>query len=95
VTCHGREGSLKFICRRDAFERRNKECDQKIFAERLPAVAARKARETTRLCEIVGRVGYALDGLPGERLLNRLGIKHSEGTVLRRVKREDPEQASR
>jgi len=26
----------------------------KIFAECLPAVAVRKARETTRLCEIVG-----------------------------------------
>jgi len=54
------------------FRCRNQECAQKIFAERLPAVAARKARETTRLCEIVGLVGYALGGLPGERLLNRL-----------------------
>jgi hypothetical protein len=52
----------------------------------LPAVAARKARETMRLCEIVGLVGYALGGLPGERLLNRLGIKSSDDTVLRRVK---------
>jgi transposase len=39
-----------------------------------------------RLCEIVGLVGYALGGLPGERLLNRLGIKSSDDTVLRRVK---------
>jgi transposase len=39
-----------------------------------------------RLCEIVGLVGYALGGLPGERLLDRLGIKCSDDTVLRRVK---------
>jgi hypothetical protein len=64
----------------------NKKYARKIFAESLPAVAARKARETMRLCEIVGLVGYALGGLPGERLLNRLGIKSSDDTVLRRVK---------
>src|SRR5260370_5405987 len=56
------------------------------LAEQLPAVAAPNARETTRLCEILGLVGYALGGLPGERLLRRLGIKSSDDTVLRRVK---------
>jgi hypothetical protein len=39
-----------------------------------------------RLCEIVSLVGYALGGLAGERLLNRLGIKSSYDSVLRRVK---------
>jgi Transposase len=39
-----------------------------------------------RLCEIVSLVGYALGGLPGERLLDRFGITSSDGTVLRRVK---------
>ena len=53
---------------------------------RLPDLAGPKARETTRLCEIVGLVGYALGGLPGERLLHRLGIVRSDDTVLRRVK---------
>jgi transposase len=52
----------------------------------LPDLAGPKARETTRLCEIVGLVGYALGGLPGERLLHRLGIVRSDDTVLRRVK---------
>jgi hypothetical protein len=32
----------------------------------LLAVATPKALETMRLCEIVGLVGYALGGLPGE-----------------------------
>jgi transposase len=71
--------TLRFRCR-------NKGCARKIFTESVPAVAARKARETTRLCEIVGLVGYALGGLPGERLLDRFGITSSDGTVLRRVK---------
>jgi len=53
------------------------------FGERLPATADSRARQTTRLCEIVGLVGYALGGLPGERLLKRLGIKSSDDTVLR------------
>jgi transposase len=34
----------------------------------------------------VGLVGYALGGLPGERLLHRLGIVRTDDTVLRRVK---------
>jgi transposase len=68
---------------------RNAACEQKIFAERLPAMADPKARQTTRLCEIVGLVGYALGGLPGERLLKRLGIKSSDDTLLRRVKARD------
>jgi transposase len=80
----GRQVEIHLQTRR--FRCRNAKCAQKIFAERLPAVADPKARQTTRLCEIVGLVGYALGGLPGERLLKRLGIKSSDDTVLRRVK---------
>jgi transposase len=80
----GRQVEIHLQTRR--FRCRNKKCRRKIFAESVPAVAGRKARETTRLCEIVGLAGYALGGLPGERLLNRLGIKSGDDTVLRRVK---------
>jgi transposase len=80
----GRQVEIHLQTRR--FRCRNAKCEQKIFAERLPAVADPKARQTTRLCEIVSLVGYALGGLPGERLLKRLGIKSSDDTVLRRVK---------
>lgn len=80
----GRQVAIHLQTRR--FRCRNEDCDQKIFAERLPTVAAPSARETTRLCEIVGPVGYALGGLPGERLLHRIGIRSSDDTVLRRVK---------
>jgi transposase len=80
----GRQVEIHLQTRR--FRCLNKKCARKIFAESLPAVAARKARETLRLCEIVGLVGYSLGGLPGERLLNRLGIESSDDTVLRRLK---------
>jgi transposase len=51
----GRQVEIHLQTRR--FRCRNKECDRKIFAERLPAIASPKARETARLCEIVGLVG--------------------------------------
>jgi len=81
----GRRVEIHLQTRR--FRCENEECRRKIFAEQLPAVAARSARATTRLCEILGIVGYALGGLPGERLLKRLGINSSDDTVLRRVKK--------
>ena len=68
------------------FRCRNQQCYRKIFAERLPGVVAPRARETERRCEVLRRVGYALGGLPGWRLLNGLGIMSSGDTVLRRVK---------
>jgi hypothetical protein len=40
-----------------------------------------------RLCEIVGLVGYALGGLPGERLLDRLGITERVGIGAETVSR--------
>jgi transposase len=68
------------------FRCRNRQCERKIFAERLPGVVVPKARETERRGEVLRRVGYALGGLPGSRLLNGLGIISSDDTVLRRVK---------
>src|SRR5215467_1295580 len=68
------------------FRCQNASCGRKIFAERLPEVAAPRARETVRLCEVIGLVGYALGGLPGSRILSRLGMPRSDDTVLRRIK---------
>jgi len=80
----GRQVEIHLQTRR--FRCRNKKCAIRIFAERLPGVATPNARETTRLCEIIGMVGYALGGSPGERLLSRLGINSSDDTVPRRIK---------
>jgi transposase len=68
------------------FRCRNRQCERKIFAERLSDVAAPRARETIRLREIIGLVGYTMGGLPGSRLLRRLGMPSSDDTVLRRIK---------
>jgi transposase len=86
----GRQVQLRLRTRR--FRCRNGTCRRKIFAERLPGVAAARARESRRLCEVVGRVGYALGGLPGARLLGHLGIVSSADTVLRRVKAQARKQ---
>lgn len=80
----GRRVQLRLRTRR--FRCRNDACQRKIFAECLPGVAPARARESSRLCEVVGRVGYAVGGLPGARLLGHLGIASSADTVLRRVK---------
>ncbi len=80
----GRQVQLCLRTRR--FRCRNGACRRKIFAECLPGVAPARARESRRFCEVVGRVGYALGGLPGARLLGHLGIASSADTVLRRVK---------
>jgi hypothetical protein len=69
----GRQVQLRFRTRR--FRCRNGACRRKIFAERLPGVAAARARESRRLGEVLGRVGYALGGLPGDRLLGTSGLR--------------------
>jgi hypothetical protein len=80
----GRCVQLLFQARRLRY--RNSACARKVFAERVPVVAFPRARETTRLRDIVGLVGYAMGGLQGARLLNRLGIPGSDDLVLRRIK---------
>ena len=69
------------------FRYRDRQCPQKVFAERLPGLAGLRARETGRRRQIVRLVGYALGGKPGSRLLHHLGIPASTDTVLRRVTR--------
>jgi hypothetical protein len=60
---------------------------QKIFTERVPAVAAPHCQRTERLESIVQVVGRSLGGRPAERLMRRLGMAVSNDTTLRRVKR--------
>lgn len=68
------------------FRCRNADCARQIFCERLPQVARAYGRQTERACEVVRAVGYVAGGLPGGRLLVRLGIVTSDDTVLRRVR---------
>jgi hypothetical protein len=66
---------------------RNDQCDRRIFAERLPALAAPFARRTTRLAEIVRLFGHSAGGRPSERLMARLGMPVSDTTILRSLKK--------
>lgn len=62
-------------------------CPRQTFAERLPTFAPPHARRTARLTDLVTRVGLALGGEAGARLLPTLGTTSSADTVLRLVRR--------
>ena len=66
---------------------RNTACPRRTFAERLPELIAPYARRTSRLAEAQTRVGVALGGEAGARLLSRLAMPASAATMLRLVRR--------
>jgi len=53
---------------------RNDRCERRIFAERIPGLAAPFARRTTRLAGIVRLFGHSAGGRPSERLGERNSI---------------------
>jgi transposase len=80
----GQHVQLHLTVRR--FRCRDRNCGRKIFAEQVPALLAPRARETSRLTQVVGLVGYIVGGSAGVRLLKHLGMPASADTVVRRVK---------
>jgi transposase len=65
---------------------RNERCDRRIFAERLPGIAAPSARLTDRLADIVRPFGHNAGVRPSARLVARLGMCVSHTTIVRRLK---------
>jgi transposase len=65
----------------------NADCRRRIFAERLPAVAAVHARTTVRLDKAHCNIGVALGGEAGSRLAACLAMPTSADTLLRRIRR--------
>jgi len=65
----------------------NKKCERRLFAERLPDVAAPWARRTTRLAGRLTAVGLTLGGAAGVRLGRKLGLAASRNTLLRLIRR--------
>ena len=68
----------------------NAECERQTFADPLPEIASPHARRTCRVAEIVQLLGHGVGGLPGERLMKRLGMPVSDDTILRQLKRCAP-----
>jgi len=75
---------LRFLTRR--FFCDNADCGQKIFAEQLPSLAARRARATPRFDRTLVEIGLECGGEPGRRLASRMGITTSGDTILRRLR---------
>ena len=74
---------------------RNPVCKRRTFAERLPYLVMPHARRTCRLAEAQKRVGVALGGEAGARLLHHLAMPASAETVLRLIRRRPlPEQGT-
>ena len=65
---------------------RNDQCDRRIFAKRVPALAASFSRRTARFAGIVRLFGHSAGGRLSERLLARLGMPMSDTTIPRTVK---------
>jgi transposase len=61
-------------------------CAQRIFAERLPALADIRGRRTRGQGTALTAIGFALGGAAGARLATRLGVGASRSTLLRRVR---------
>lgn len=60
-------------------------CARKIFTERLAPFIQPWARVTTRLFQEVENIGLATSGMLGKRLGDRLGIRTSWMTIIRRM----------
>jgi transposase len=85
LPCLGRPVRLQVVVRR--FVCPQPDCPRRIFAERLPGLAAPRARTTDRLRQAQADIGSSLGGEAGLRLATRLGMATSPDTLLRRVKR--------
>jgi transposase len=85
LPCHDRRVRLDLEVRR--FFCSNADCRRRIFAERLPLVAAVHARTTVRLHNAHCTIGLALGGEAGARLASQLAMPTSADTLLRRVRR--------
>lgn len=88
LPCSGRAvrlelGVRKFFCT-------NPDCERHIFTEPLPELAARYARRTLRLQEVLHCIGLFLGGAAGARLSHQLHLTTSPDTILRALGRWQP-----
>ncbi len=84
LPCAGHTVTLLIHARR--FFCRNPRCPRRTFRERLPTVAAPRARSSHGVRATLTRIGFALGGAAGARLACSLGLPTSDATVLRLVR---------
>ncbi|MPR13564.1 ISL3 family transposase [Microvirga tunisiensis] len=82
----GREVRLSVRVRR--FYCHNHMCSKQTFTEPLPHLLKPHARRTRRLTKAQARIGIALGGEPGARLLVHLAMPASADTLLRLVRHQ-------
>ncbi|MBE9033508.1 ISL3 family transposase [filamentous cyanobacterium LEGE 11480] len=79
--------SVKLIVQVRKFFCDNQACRRRIFAERLPGIAAPWARKTCRLVKYLQAMGLALGGIAGARLAKQLGYAICGSTLLNQLRR--------
>ncbi len=82
------EQAVRIRLRVRRFRCNNPACTQQIFVERLPELLPVYAQRTTRLTRTLRKVGYAVGGEAGRRLLGQLQIRTSARTLLRLLRTE-------
>ncbi|HEY0405884.1 MAG TPA: ISL3 family transposase [Pyrinomonadaceae bacterium] len=81
---HGVAVRLNLRTRR--FRCKNSLCTKRIFCERLPRVVAYYGRKTQRMNEALELIGFLMGGEAGARATQKLAMKTSPDTLLRRVR---------
>lgn len=69
----------------------NAACEQKTFVERFPEWLPLYARRTTRLTDVMQRIGHEVGGESGVRILRYVRVAASGDTLLRIVRQTAPE----
>lgn len=67
----------RFMCDRT-------DCQQRIFAERIPTIAPLRARRTTRLTTTMELIGFELGGEAGARILEGVAMATSPDSAAHR-----------
>ena len=80
VTPFGLHLQLQVYARR--FRCRNPECQQRVFAERLPDIPA-WGRRSDRISTLLAYTALSVGGLPGRRVARLYGFAYSRHTLLR------------
>ncbi|MEM9879217.1 MAG: ISL3 family transposase, partial [Pseudomonadota bacterium] len=86
LPCSGRSVRMDLKVRRWACH--NPNCERRTFIEPIPDLFERHGRRTTRLQGLVTYIGRISGGLPGQRILDQIGVRVSDDTLIRALKKQ-------